>query len=524
MIAQTPLSKFFITSEIIQNYLNNAPELRELYSFHLTLENIQKQAESKSKNYNYRQIIVNELIKQNNEPAQKQIDNLKLLEKSNTFTITTGHQLNLLTGSVFFIYKILQTIKTCIELNHLQSNYYFIPIFWMATEDHDFAEINHFQYKNQTIEWETSQNGAVGSFSLVGLEEALQPFWKLFANENWKTQIEIFIKQSKNLSEFTRKLINYLCKDFGLLILDANNKNLKSAMIPHFKEELLHQTSYKKVTKTNNYLTKNQYKPQVNPREINLFYLDENGRNRIIKNNEEYQVLNTNKKFSKTEIITELENFPEKFSPNVLLRPLYQEVILPNVAYIGGNAEIAYWLQLQRYFQSQKVTFPMLIPRNSVILLNEKSIKKLHKIPLKLDDIFKAKDEIIKQKVMQNTEVEIDFNALKTNIQNIYLFIKKEAIKTDKTFINLVNAHEHKQLKSFEKLQKRLIKAEKKKQSEKVYQIESIFQEIFPNNIPQERIKNIFELSQGNVTDFIQNIYENLNIFRPICFCTVFDK
>ncbi len=524
MIAQTPLCEFFTTSEIIQNYLNNAPELSELYPFHFTLENIQKQAESKSKNYNYRQIIVDELIKQNDEPAQKQIDNLKLLERSNTFTITTGHQLNLLTGSVFFIYKILQTIKTCVELNHLQSNYHFVPIFWMATEDHDFAEINHFEYKNQTIEWKTLQNTAVGSFSLVGLEEALQPFWKLFANENWKTQIERFIKQAKNLSEFTRKLVNYLCKDFGLLILDANTKNLKTAMIPYFKEELLYQTSYKEITKTNNYLIENQYKPQVNPREINLFYLDENGRNRIVKNNEEYQILNTNKKFSKTEIITELENFPEKFSPNVLLRPLYQEVILPNVAYIGGNAEIAYWLQMQRYFQSQKVNFPILIPRNSAIILNEKLVKKLHKISLKFEEIFNPKEEIIKQKIIQNTEVEIDFNELKINIQNIYSHLKKEATKTDKTFLNLVNAHEHKQLKSFEKLQKRLIKAEKRKQSEKVNQIEGVFQEIFPNNIPQERVKNIFELSQGNVTNFIQNIYKNLNIFRPICFCTVFDK
>ena len=524
MIAQILLSELLSTPKIIREYLKNSPSVNKLFQYQFTLDNIQKLLQNKQKNSENRQIVVKELIKQNSSPTKKQQENLQILQKPNTFTVTTGHQLNLCTGSAFFIYKIIQTIKTTEELNKLQDKNYFVPVFWMATEDHDFAEINHFEYKNQKIEWKTLQNGAVGNFKLDNLLQDLQYFWKLFPNEYWKNTIEQFILQSNTLSEFTRKLINFLFADFGLLIIDANQKELKKLMIPYFKEELLLQTSFQKILETNNYLIDNQYNTQVNPREINLFYIDENGRNRIVKSNSNYQILHTNKCFSEREILNELEEFPERFSPNVLLRPLYQEVILPNIAYIGGNAEISYWLQLKNYFHSQNVQFPILIPRNSVIVLNEKAVQRIKKSTISFEDIFLPKNEIINKKVLENSEVIIDFDELEDNIGNIYSQLREQAKKTDITFLNLVNAQQHKQLKAFEKLKKRLVRAQRRKNSEKVQRIENIFEDIFPNNIAQERVKNIFELSEGNLSDFIQNIYKDINVFQPICFSTVFDK
>ena len=329
-----------------------------------------------------------------------QQENLKSVAHPNTLTITTGHQLNLFSGPVFFIYKILQTIKTAHECKIKYPEYQFVPVFWMATEDHDFQEINHFSSDQKNYHITGKEGGAVGRIIIENVD-FIEDFEKDFIDTPFGEELINMMKKSYvlgiTLAHATRTLVQQLFADYGLLILDGDDSQLKKTVTPLFRDELIHE-ELRTLTKTKVGFLKETYgKVQVNPRDINLFYLTDQ-RNRIVKVNEKYTVLNTEIEFSQTEILNELALYPEKFSPNALLRPAYQESILPNLAYIGGNAEIAYWLELPDYFKHKKITFPILVPRNSILFISEKNRQKMLKMNLKISDFFVDKLKLVSKK------------------------------------------------------------------------------------------------------------------------------
>ena len=373
-------------SKLIVDYLDHKAELKTLYNRFPTVENFKLKIEEKSKNFSIenREILAKALTNQYNrfETSEATTANIELLKDSKTFTITTGHQLNLFTGPLYFLYKIVSTINLCKQLKETYPEYNFVPIYWMATEDHDFEEINHFHLNHKKISWKRESTGPVGRLSTEGLEEVFDLFSKEIGLGTQATYLKDLFKKTylehANLADATRYLANALFQKEGLVILDGDSKALKQLFVPFAKNELLHQTSFAKVNQTNELLKK--YFVQVNPREINLFYIEDQSRERIIFENDLYKVNNTNISFSEHEILAELENHPEKFSPNVILRPLYQEVLLPNLCYIGGGGELAYWLELKSNFESNAVCFPMLLLRNSVLLATVKQAHKADKL------------------------------------------------------------------------------------------------------------------------------------------------
>ena len=388
----------------------------------------------------------------------------------------------------------------------------------MAAEDHDFAEINHFNFKNQKIEWKRNAGGAVGKMDLNGLNELFEDFkTALPESENGKSLfklIENSYLNAENLKEATQKLVQSLFGEFGLLMIDGDDLELKKLMVPAFERDLIENSAFEKVEKTNQNLTENNYSAQVNPREINLFYLgDGNIRERIVFQNEKYFVLDSDIQFSREEILEELKSHPEKFSPNVILRPLFQETVLPNIAYIGGSGEIAYWLQLKSFFDSENVLFPILIVRNSVLVLNEKQRSKLEKLNLNSSDLFKPLHQILNENVMENSDLEIDFEKYEKEIQHIFSELKTKAIQTDSTFENMVNAQQKRQLDGLAKMRKRLIKAEKIKNSERVERIEKLYFELFPNGNLQERTMNFSEFWLEYGKGFVKEIYDEIHPF-----------
>ena len=353
-------------SKLMLNYIDQDENLSELYNLFPIKENYIKQAKTKLENYKNREILVEQIKQQLSDLdlSKKQQKNLKKLSEKNTVTITTGHQLNLFTGPIFFFYKILQVIKACKELNQEQDEINYVPIFWMATEDHDFEEINHFKHGDRNIHWSKKHGGPVGRLSTEGLKDVFESFLLILPNGTKKIQLQELIDQSylshDNLTDATRKLVHLLFKDYGLLFVDGDDKELKKLMISTFEKELIQQKSYQHVIPQNAKLEALGYSIQVNPREINLFYMkDDNSRERIVEENGTYFVNNTSITFTQEEIIADLQQNPDKFSPNVILRPLYQETILPNVAYIGGGGEIAYRLQLKDMVNEFEIDFPL---------------------------------------------------------------------------------------------------------------------------------------------------------------------
>ncbi len=511
-------SGYFIP--LMVDYLNQKPELKELYNRFPSIENFELQIQEKHKNFidaSKRATLVSVLKSQyaSIEISDLTKINIESLQTQNTFTITTGHQLNLFTGPLYFLYKIISTINLTKELKAKYPTYNFVPVYWMATEDHDFEEINYFNFKGKKFRWNAASGGAVGRLSTEGLEEVYEVFSKeIGSGINANTIKELFRKsylEHKNLADATRFLANELFGEFGLVILDADNQNLKKEFVPYIKEELLKQTSYHKVSET--IASLKEYAIQVNPREINLFYLDTNLRERIILENGIYKVNNTKITFSETEILHLAENHPEKFSPNVILRPLYQEVILPNLCYIGGGGEIAYWMELQSMFEAFKVTFPILLLRNSALLVTEKQHLKAEKLKLSWEDLFSKQTELLNNKVISFSEFPIDLSIQKEHLKNQFHYLHSLVHQTDKSFEGAVKAQEAKQLKGLENLERRLLKAQKRKHSEALERITDLQNQLFPNQGLQERQANFSEFYLENGK---QIILELLSELKPL--------
>ena len=507
-------------STLICDYLDEKEDLKPFYNRFPTLDNFRKQIEEKQQSYNknHRSELVKAIMLQYEDLKISSVclTNIDLLKHGTTFTVTTGHQLNLFTGPMYFFYKIISTINLCKELKQHYPQFNFVPIYWMASEDHDFEEINFFNFQGRKVQWNRQAAGAVGDLNLEGLDQVYEVFSKhLDSSSNAKSLKTLFRQaylEHDNLSDATRFLVNKLFSIYGLVIVDGDDVILKKLFIPYVEDEMIQQTTFTKVSKTNEKLTElsPHYKIQVNPREINIFYIADGVRERILESNGVYGVLNSDVRWKEEELLAEVREHPEHFSPNVLLRPLYQEVILPNLCYIGGGGELAYWLQLKSNFEAHEVTFPMLLLRNSVLIMSEKQMEKLQKMRLSVADLFLSQADLMTKMTKEYSEIDIDFSQQKEHLHQQFEALYELANQTDKSFKGAVAAQEVKQIKGLENLEKRLLKAQKRKLDEVLERVRKLQDDLFPGQSLQERHKNFSEFYLEYGEDIIQILVQNL--------------
>ena len=399
------------------------------------------------------------------------------------------------TGPTYFIYKILSTINLCELLNKQDPSHHFVPVYWMASEDHDFEEINHVNLFNKKIAWNTNQKGKVGSFTLEDIDAFLNEIKHVLGESERAEKLVALITNAysrNSLANATRYLVNELFGQYGLIILDGDSKILKQEFVREIKKDVFENTAFKAVTSSNEKLKQQGYDAQVTPREINVFYADKNLRERIVKENETYTVLNTNLLFSKEEIEKLIDTETERFSPNVVLRPMYQQRILPNVVYVGGPGELAYWLQYKTMFDEAEIPYPVLVPRNFIFYLDKSLQQKMQKLNLSITDFFKQKDRLIKNYALKQQPFSLDKE--KEELKNLYNVIRTEISKTDKTLEATTEAELQKTLKGLEMLEQKGIRSIKQKNEQSINQIEVVFARLFPNDVPQERIENFLRL------------------------------
>ena len=511
-------------SKLICDYVEKYPKLQSLYNRYPILENFKPQLNAKKAEFSItkREVLVSSLLRQYAEwiPSEPIKSRIQSLAKENTFTVTTGHQLNLLGGPIYFLYKIITTINLAKELKIKDPENNYIPIFWMASEDHDFEEINHFNFQNKRFQWSKKTSGAVGLIDTSELVELIN----LFSNElgkaaNANTLLELvkntYLNHS-NLANATRYLVHTLFEGDDLIVVDGNDPSLKRLFIPAVTTELTSSNAFKFISQTNDELKSidEDYKIQVNPREINLFYLKDNIRERIIFKEEVYSVINTQLSWDLNGILEELNLYPERFSPNVIMRPLYQETILPNLCYIGGGSELSYWLQLKKYFQSEQISFPILLHRNAALLVTFEQQQKLDKLKVSTLNLFENKQSLIDSQIKKISKFPIDFSDQKAILKKQFLKLYDIASQTDKSFIGAVSAQEKKQIKGLEVLEKRLLKAEKKSHINYVRHLDEIQLKLFPNGSLQERFSNFSDFYIDYGDEFIERLKLELSPFQ----------
>jgi len=376
----------------------------------------------------------------------------------------------------------------------------------MASEDHDYEEIKSFSLYNKKYSWETNQSGAVGRFNPKGIE-------KLFDEIPGDISIfrEAYTKNS-TLAAASRQYVNELFGNEGLVVIDGDDASLKSLFKNIIREDVLQQTPKKLVEEKNTRLTDLGYHTQVFARDINFFYLDNGVRSRIEQVDDHFVVVDTQLKFSRAEIERLIETNPEKFSPNVILRPVYQEVILPNLAYVGGPAEMIYWLQLKGIFDHQKIPFPILLPRSFALVVEKQYMDKWAKTKLEVADLFKEKNYLFNHWVLNNTHHDLTLGKELKKLQEMMDDVRKRATHIDSTLGPLVGAEATKFSKGIEKVERKMLKAEKRLHQEKLKQIEAVKDALFPKGKLQERTDNFLNFYQKDQT-FISKMIQALDPF-----------
>ncbi len=497
-------SRFFL------DYIEENDALKNFYGRFPKIENFKDQISEKAKAFpqHNREVLVNTLQQQykNYTLTDAVKNNIASLADAKTFTVTTGHQLNIFTGPLYFIYKIVTVINACKELKKVYPEYNFVPVYWMASEDHDFDEIKYFRLHGKKYVWNSNQTGAVGRFNPHELTSLLK---ELPGNN---TIFEKAYLKHATLSDSVRYYVNELFGAEGLVVIDADTPALKTLFKEVITDDVLHHTPKKLVDTTNEALEKLNYKPQINCREINFFYLENNLRARLEKQGDHYAVVDTNIVFTEEQIKQLIETSPEKFSPNVILRPVYQEVILPNLAYAGGPAEVVYWLQLKDVFGHYKIPFPILMPRNFAMVMDAPTQRKFEKTGLALSELFFEKNYLFNHFAVKFSRNKIKLNGEKEAIANYFQTIRQQTEAFDKTLGPMVSAETHRALKSLEKIEQKLLRSEKRFQADKLRQVEAVKDALFPNGSLQERTDNFLNFYHQD-PEFIQKLLNHFDAF-----------
>jgi len=442
---------------------------------------------------------------------------LSLLLKENTFTVCTGHQLCLFTGPLYFIYKIISTINLAEALKKKHPETNFVPVYWMASEDHDFEEVNHVNIFGKRIEWTNRQGGAVGKYLNDGIDKIIEELKPILGDSQQAKELtglfqNAYVKHA-TLSAATRFLVHELFGQFGLVIIDPNDARFKKEFTQVIADDLFNNTAHKVVAKSIADLEKSGHGSQVNPREINLFYITDNQRNRIIKENNKFNIADTGKSFTENELKEELKQHPERFSPNVVTRPLYQQKLLPNLAYVGGPGELAYWLEYRQLFDHYKIPFPVLMPRNFVMLMDAVSLEKIKKLGLSSEDVFLPIHEMTEKYVKSISGDKISFNEEKEKLEKLYNAVSGKVSLVDQSLVSATKSELQKNLKSLDELEKKLLRAFKQKNETAVSQLTRLREKFIPGGTLQERNDNFipFYLKHGNA--FIKELKNNLDPF-----------
>ncbi len=516
-----PYSDTHAFSPLVIDYLNQDERLRTYYAYAPERKGI---AEAIAQRQQYpvdRKLLAAVLEDQLSPyPLHDAVKaNIKKLENSRTYTVCTAHQPNLMTGYLYFIYKILHAIKLAHELKESFPENDFVPVYYMGSEDNDLEELGTFLYGGRKYVWDAKgQSGAVGRMKTESLKPLLEELFRVLGppgehSDELKEMITRAYLSHETMGAATTNLVNDLFGRYGLVVLDPDDRRLKRSFISVMQEDLLQETAHAVVSDQIANLSEH-YKVQAHPRSINLFYLTDGLRERIEKKGDKWIVLHTDLQFNREQLLQELDQYTERFSPNVILRGLYQETILPNVVFIGGGAEIAYWLQLRSLFKHFGVFYPCLLLRQSVLWIEAHQESLRVKTGLTLSQIFTPEHELVYRYVCEHSEHDWELDHERAALDSLFAGLKLKAATLDSTLRASAEAALAKMKHQMDTLEKKMYRAEKRKMQDQIARISKLRAHIFPNNSLQERVENFVTWYARLGSAFSDRLFEGIDPLR----------
>jgi bacillithiol biosynthesis cysteine-adding enzyme BshC len=504
-------------SNLVRDYVASNGTARSFVQYEPTYKGIENAIEQRKKYPTNRKVLVEVLNKQyqslQNTQAVKA--NLDTLLEENTFVITTAHQPNIFTGPLYFFYKIIHTIQLAADLKKRYPNYNFVPVYYMGSEDADIEEVGSFVLDGAKHQWETKQTGAIGRMkvddALLALLQNYIGYWSVKpSGKEVLAIIESAYQKGNTIAEATLQMVHGFFGQYGLVVLQPDDASLKSLFVEVMKKELLEKFSNAALQNALKELA-TQYHIQTEGRAINLFYLKDQIRARIEWKESKYIIVDTEISFTQNEILKELQDYPERFSPNVILRGLYQETILPGIVFVGGGGELAYWMELKNVFEQAHVHYPVLQLRNSFACIKEKQIQQWTMLGFNFVDLFSASLDLEVQYVKKHAGDQLSLQQQLMAHHELYLEIEKRVVQIDTTLGDHTKNLAHQSEKKLIELEKKMIRSERRKQASSIERIHHIKQSLFPENSLQERVENIAEWIGEYGWEWVEAVMQHSN-------------
>jgi len=461
--------------------------------------------------------------------SPKTAKNLEIINDKKTLFVITGQQLGIFGGPLYTFYKIITAIKLSVHLNERYDNYYFVPLFWMESDDHDFNEVNSFNILNDandlvTISYkknieEDELRESVGS---ILFDDSINDvFTKLEAelrNTEFKSSLLDKLKQfyatGKTFKQSFRELLFNIFDKYGLLIFDPQNGEVKKLLKPLFSEEIKNFRVHTEKLVSVSAVLEESYHAQVKIKPVNLFYSLDNGRFLIEPDENIFKLKRKRKQFSPDELLQEIEIYPEKFSPNVLLRPIAQDYLFNTAFYIAGPSEISYFAQVNPLYPFFNLEPPIIYPRASATLLEKHLLNFIEKYNLQIIDIFLGSDHLKEKIFSKISELNLNdiFNNSNNKINLLFDELKQELFRIDKPLSESVSKYRERSLQLLNELQSKAIKIQEGKFDTVIRQINKLTNILYPNQNLQEREINFIYFYNKFGADIFDKIFEELSI------------
>lgn len=462
--------------------------------------------------------------------------NIELLKSDETFAVVTGQQVGLYTGPLYTILKTITTIKLAKNLKERFPQFNFVPVFWLESEDHDFDEANHvylINNQNELVRVGFEQEAAseeenakksskpVGSLKFEEMVNSING--QLRSNlldtdfkDKLMDMITSLYKEGNDYKTAFAGMMNSIFKDHGVIFIDPGDTEIKRLLSPVFEKELTSSPKLCESIITTSAELEKSYDLQVKPKVINMFFMHNDNRLLIEpRDGGKFALRNSKRRFEADELLGILQESPELFSPNVVLRPICQDYLLPTVAYVGGPGEISYFAQLQPAYKHYDITMPVIFPRASVTIIEGKISKFMNNFNVKLEDIFHH-NFLVSKVVDKLSEVKVEDEISKytDEMNKIFYDMRNMTVKVDQTLLSAVDNMKEKTKQNLEMFRQKLINAQAKKSDATTTQIDKVTNNVYPNHNLQERVLNISYFLNKYDDAFIKKLFHEIDVLN----------